>query len=163
PLLGVDGPPGRRGGMGAVGDHELRQGPAHAGGPHRARRSGGPLPGCPHRGERAMSWVGPIEPAVDPEALAEVAEHALRELAERADAVAAFLAEGVAGQDGAGYCDTLAAAVAVATTGGRRARGRWTRATVDGIFLAEPEGAHTPAGYGHRTSVRLEDVTAGAG
>lgn len=83
--------------------------------------------------------------------------------AERAAAVAAFLAEGTAGQDGAGYCDTLAAAVAVATTGGRRARGRWTRSTVDGIFLTAPEGAHTPAGHGHRSSVRLADVTGAAG
>ena len=83
--------------------------------------------------------------------------------AERADAVAAFLAEGVAGQDGAGYCDTLAAAVAVATTGGRRARRSLDPLDGGRHLPGRAGGCAHPAGYGHRTSVRLADVTGGAG
>ena len=42
---------------------------------------------------------------------------------------------------------------------GRRAPAAGPAPRVDGIFLAAPEGGHTPAGYGHATSARLADVT----
>jgi predicted Zn-dependent protease len=77
---------------------------------------------------------------------------------QRAAIVGAFLSAGSEGREGAGYCDSLAVACAVATSGGQRAAGRYTRATVDGIFMRPPEGGHTPAGYGHATSIRLGDL-----
>ncbi|MPY94735.1 MAG: TldD/PmbA family protein [Acidimicrobiia bacterium] len=83
---------------------------------------------------------------------------AVAEPAERAQRVAAFVASGAAGQEAAGYCDTEAVVTAVATSAGQRASDRCTRATLDGIFLAAPEGGYTPAGYGHATSVHLADL-----
>jgi predicted Zn-dependent protease len=86
---------------------------------------------------------------------------------QRAAVVAAFLGaggeggqgrEGAQAREGAGYCDSLAVACAVVTSAGQRAAGRYTRATVDGIFMRPPEGGHTPAGYGHATSIRLGDL-----
>ena len=114
--------------------------------------------------------AGPADPAAataaavtDPERWDDAVAAATPD--QRAALVAAFLGNAAGagagageGIDGAGYCDTQALAQAVATTAGRRARGRATRATLDGIFLRPPEGGHTPAGSGHATSTRLADL-----
>jgi predicted Zn-dependent protease len=81
---------------------------------------------------------------------------------ERAEVVAGFVAASRSAQEAAGYCDTSAVVTAVATSAGQRASDRCTQATVDGVFLAPPQGAHTPAGYGHQASVRLADLDAAA-
>lgn len=88
---------------------------------------------------------------------------ALAEPSERAAVVGRFVAAGGAwaeraGAEAAGYCDSAAVVEAVLTTAGQRAAGRFTRASVDGIFLSADQSGFTPAGYGHTTSVRLADL-----
>ena len=112
-------------------------------------------------------WPGVLGPAAVP-----TVDHwddatAPAEPAERAAAVSGFVAAGGAwaeraGAEAAGYCDSAAVVEAVLTSAGQRAVGRFTRASVDGIFLCPDQGGFTPAGYGHATSVRLADLDGAA-
>ena len=74
----------------------------------------------------------------------------------RAKQVADFVAA-APGMRAAGFCETLGHDVAFVNTGGHRAFGRYTRATIDGIHQAD--GA---AGSGHATSQRLGDLDGAA-
>ncbi len=113
------------------------------------------------------AWPGVTGPA-----LATAVDHwdeatAAADPAERAAVVGGFVAAGGAwasqsGAEAAGYCDSAAVVEAVLTSAGQRATGRFTRASVDGIFLSADQGGFTPAGYGHATSARLADLDGAA-
>ncbi|HEX9888606.1 MAG TPA: metallopeptidase TldD-related protein [Nitriliruptorales bacterium] len=75
---------------------------------------------------------------------------------DRARQVRAFIDAGE-GLQAAGYVDTSATDLLVATSAGQVAAGRSTRATVDGI-----QQTGTSAGFGHQTSPRFADLDGGA-
>ncbi len=70
----------------------------------------------------------------------------------RAAKVAEFVAAG-AGLRAAGYCDTDGGSTAFANSAGQQARGRSSRATIDGIHQTEDS-----AGSAHQSSRRLADI-----
>lgn len=72
--------------------------------------------------------------------------------AQRAAVVKEFVDAGP-GMRAAGYCETQAPEVVFVNTAGRRASGRYTQATLDGIHQTD-----TSAGSGHATSVTLSDI-----
>ncbi len=97
-------------------------------------------------------WPGATPPAEVVGASRFDAETAEADPTARAELVRAFVDAG-AGLDAAGYVDTDASWVAIATTAGQRAAGASTRATVDGIHQTP-----TSAGSAHQTSTRLGDL-----
>lgn len=72
----------------------------------------------------------------------------------RAAKVAEFVAAGP-GLRAAGYCDTDGGTTAFANSAGQRARGRSSRATIDGIHQTDDS-----AGSAHQSSRRLADIDA---
>jgi predicted Zn-dependent protease len=74
----------------------------------------------------------------------------------RAARVAEFVAAGP-GLQAAGYCDTDGGATAFASSAGHEARGRSSRATIDGIHQTGDS-----AGSAHQSSHRLDDIAAAA-
>lgn len=101
-------------------------------------------------------WPGLTEPCDIPESAAFDERTAAATPADRAERVKEFVDAGP-GLDAAGYCETVGHHLHYGNSAGHRARGSYSRATIDGIHQTG-----TSAGSGHATAASLGALDARA-